>query len=242
MREERERNRALAHYIAIMPEQINDYNKITGVGHRKTAAFPHLHLLKGRCNYLLFVDCGLICDKNPNAVNLRLAGQDGNITTENCIPRDCIVQVIAVGLDHHRDVKVVDVLHGALKDRLSNREKREKANYDHLCTDIAETYGHNNKKFLSTLSSFHSHSSSSRPAKRPPTDAPKAMGSSSDEETPRKKPERTERTKFPVIPHKSKPQEKPTSPANKPDEPMEEVEMPVEKAMARGLPRWLRFR
>ena len=110
MREERERSRALAHYVAVFPDQIRDYNKISGVGHRKMAAFPQLHLLKGRCSYLIFVDCGLIRENYPNSINLRMAGQDGKITTENAIPRDCIVQVFIVGIDGHREVKVAPVI------------------------------------------------------------------------------------------------------------------------------------
>ena len=111
-----------------------------------------------------------------NSINLRMAGQDGKITTENAIPRDCIVQVFIVGIDDHREVKVSPVIHGPLQDRLSAKEKRERTNYDHLFTDIAEHYGHNNKKYLAPFSSIRSQQQPTRPAKRPPAEASKAMG------------------------------------------------------------------
>ena len=157
-----------------------------------------------------------------------MAGQDGKITTESAIPRECIVQVIIIGLEN-REVKVANAIHGALQDGLSNKEKRERANYDHLFIDIAETYGHNNKKYLSPLSSIHQQSQSNRPTKRPPAEASRAMGSSSEDEAPRKKPDRNERPSSPIHPPKAKPEEKPTSPTEQPNEQMVEVEVPVEE-------------
>ena len=141
--DDKDGSRAMAHYIALMPDQIKNYNKISGAGFPKTQAFRHLHLLKGRCKckYILFIDCGLIRDKYPNAIALRLAAQDGKITTENSIPRECIVQAwpsVCVNVVKHRSP--CGVILGDLRNRLSDPKRREKSNYDNLFAHIAETF------------------------------------------------------------------------------------------------------
>ena len=55
------------------------------------------------------------------------------------------------------------------------------------------------------------------------------MGSSSDDEAPRKKPGTGDRPKSPPYPPKARPQEKPTSPKGPPDQDMVEVEVAVEE-------------